>query len=142
MMDEIEQDRDKQKARCAQLEAQLEISQKIVDTQEAALAAKEVRKTHIMFLACSERRTGNSLLITDIDIIYVLWRCMYGVRSVSTVMIKLSLAIDISYPDFSILTYIHKATRGQFADGIDGVRKTTDKIHFVISSNGVTLPIK
>lgn len=43
LMDEIEMDRDKQKARCGQLEAQLEISQKIVDTQEAALAAKEVK---------------------------------------------------------------------------------------------------
>lgn len=42
MMEEIESERDLHKERCCQLEGQLEISQKIVSTQEIALAAKEV----------------------------------------------------------------------------------------------------
>lgn len=44
MMEEIESERDVHKDKCAHLEAQLEISQKIVSTQEEALAAKEVQK--------------------------------------------------------------------------------------------------
>lgn len=44
MMEEIEAERDMYKDRCVQLENQLEISQKIVDTQQASLDAKEVCK--------------------------------------------------------------------------------------------------
>ena len=42
MMEDIEAERDMHKDRCAQLESQLEISQKIVATQEIAMDAKEV----------------------------------------------------------------------------------------------------
>ena len=41
-MEQIESERDQHKDRCTQLENQLEISQKIVDTQQLSLDAKEV----------------------------------------------------------------------------------------------------
>jgi len=53
MMEEVELERDAQRERCTQLEAQLEISQKIVDTQEAALAAKEVSILYLVSLSYS-----------------------------------------------------------------------------------------
>lgn len=49
MMEEIESERDLHKDRCGQLEAQLDISQKIVTTQEEALAAKEVCLSPLSF---------------------------------------------------------------------------------------------
>ncbi|XP_067934712.1 neurabin-1-like isoform X2 [Watersipora subatra] len=47
MMEDIEAERDMHKDRCAQLESQLEISQKIVATQEIAMDAKEEERLEI-----------------------------------------------------------------------------------------------